>query len=97
MSKFHVRDTFELPERRLLVLAGSVVEGEIAAGMFVHVPFNPRFGLVECIHAVERLTGDRGAELALCVEADEELAEFWRGINIDDEILEVTTGVEEAA
>ena len=58
--------------------------------MFVHVPFNPSFSLTDRIHAVERLTGDDGVELALCFEADEDLAEFWRGTNVGDEILDVT-------
>jgi len=97
MAKFHVRGSFELPGKQLFVLAGYVVEGEVSAGMLVHVPFNPRFVVTECIRSVERLTGDRGVELALCFEADEELAEFWRGTNIGDEILEVNTGVQETA
>ena len=29
MAKFYVRDTFEIPDRRLFVIAGSVVEGEV--------------------------------------------------------------------
>ncbi len=90
MSKFHVRDTFELPEKRLFVLAGSVVEGEIAAGMFVRVPLNPRFGVTERIHSVERIIRDGGADVALCVEANQDLVEFWRGLNVDGDILDVT-------
>jgi hypothetical protein len=32
MVKFYVKDTFEIPDRRLFVMAGSVVEGEVRAG-----------------------------------------------------------------
>jgi len=38
MSKFRVNDTFALESRRLFVLAGSIVEGQIQAGMIVNVP-----------------------------------------------------------
>lgn len=90
MAKFHVRNTFELPERQLFVLAGSVIEGEVSKGMLIHVPFNPMLHMTERIDAVERLTGKDGISIGLCLKADRELAEFWRGTNVENEILEVT-------
>ncbi len=39
MPKFHVKDTFEVPDRGLFVLAGSIVDGIVRSGMFVHLGF----------------------------------------------------------
>lgn len=46
--------------------------------------------VTERIDAVERLTGRDGISIGIRVKADEELAEFWRGMNVENEILEVT-------
>lgn len=53
MPRFHVRDTFEIPDRQLFVMAGSVVEGEMRAGMFVRAPFNPSLDMTAWIHSIE--------------------------------------------
>ena len=91
MPKFHVRDTFEIPDRRLFVLAGSIAEGEIRAGMFVHVPFNSALDMTACIHSIEfarRLDGVD--DVCLCIEFESELGEVLQGLAIADETLEVT-------
>jgi hypothetical protein len=91
MPKFHVKDTFEIPDRRLFVMAGSIVEGEIRAGMFVHIGFNPAFATTARIHSIEFARREGGEDVCLCIEADRELAEFMRDLNIGDETCEVTT------
>lgn len=44
MPKFHVRDSFEIPDRKVFVLAGSIVVGEIWTGMFVRLPLRSEIG-----------------------------------------------------
>jgi hypothetical protein len=96
MPTFHVRDTFELPDRRLFVMAGSVVEGEIRAGMFVRVPFNSALDMTARIHSIEfaRRQGC-GEDVCLCIGAEPDEFETWRGLNISDETLEVTENGED--
>jgi hypothetical protein len=91
MPKFHVKDTFEIPDRKFFVLAGSIVEGEIRAGMFIHVAFNSAFATTSRIHSIEFARRQGGEDVCLCIEADPELAEFLRDLNIGDETCEVTT------
>ena len=90
MSKFHVKDTFELPDRKLFVMAGSIVEGEIHAGMFVHIAFNSSSATTARIYSIEFARRRGGEDVCLCIEADPELAEVMRDLNISDETCEVT-------
>lgn len=90
MAKFLVKDTFELSERQFFVLAGSVVEGEISKGMLIRIPLNTKLEVTERIDAVEWLTGRDGVSTALCMKADHEVVEFWRGLNIKGDLLEVS-------
>jgi|GEM_PF-1711206 len=91
VPKFHVKNTFEIPDRKLFVMAGSIVEGEIRAGMFVHIAFNPSFATTARIHSIEFARRQGGEDICLCIEADTELAEFMRDLNIGDETCEMTT------
>ena len=91
MPKFHVTNTFELREQQLFVLAGSVVEGEIRAGMFVNLPFNPAVAMTARIHSIEFARRQGGVEdVCLCLESKSDESELWRDLNIDDETLDVT-------
>ena len=91
MSKFYVRDTFEIPDRRLFVMAGSIVDGEVQPGMFLRVAFNSALDMTARIHSIE-FARRRGGEddVCLCFEAEPDLLEIWRGLNISDETFEVT-------
>jgi hypothetical protein len=53
MSKFRVNDTFALESRRLFVLAGSIVEGQIHAGMIVNISLNSSLLISGRIHNLE--------------------------------------------
>jgi len=90
MPKFYVKDTFEIPDRDLFVMAGSVIEGEIRAGMFVHIAFNSTVAISNQIHRIEFARRQGGDDVCLCIEADKKAAEFMRDLNIGDEICEVT-------
>jgi hypothetical protein len=90
MPRFHVSDTFELPDRRLFVMAGSIVEGEIRKGMFVYIPFNSSLGTTVRIHSIELARRQDREVVCLCVESEPELAQLLRDLNIADETFEVT-------
>jgi hypothetical protein len=90
MPKFHVRDTFEIPSRKLFVLAGSIVEGEIRKGMFVHVPCNSALDITGKIHSIEFARRNDGEDVCLCFEGDSDELGFWRAMNITDETLEIS-------
>jgi uncharacterized protein (DUF1015 family) len=91
MSKFRVNDTFALESRRLFVLAGSIVEGQIRAGMIVDVPLNSSLLISGQIHSVEfvRRTDER-EDVCLCIayEGSDELG-VWNALNVQNEMLDV--------
>jgi len=91
MSKFRVNDTFALESRRLFVLAGSIVEGQIRAGMIVNVPLNSSLLISGQIHSIEfvRRTGGR-EDVCLCItyEDSDELG-VWKALNLQNETLDV--------
>lgn len=91
MPRFHVKDTFEIPDQELFVMAGSIVEGEIRTDMFVHIPFNSSFATTARIHSIEFARRQGGEDICLCIKAEPELAEFLRDLNIGDETFEVST------
>jgi len=91
MSKFRVRNTFVLESRRLFVLAGSIVEGQIRAGMIVNVPLNSSLVISGEIHSVEFTRRSDGREdICLCIsyEDSDELG-VWNALNVRNETLDV--------
>ncbi len=91
MAKFFVFDTFELASRNLFVLAGEIREGEIKAGMNVNIRFNSSVSMTAPIHSIEFALRRGREDVCLCIlyEDDTDLM-IWRGLNIGDEIVEVT-------
>ena len=91
MSKFRVNDTFALESRQLFVLAGSIVEGQIRAGMIVNVSFNSSLVISEQIHSVEFCRGTDGREdVCLCITyEDSDELRVWNALNVQDEVLDV--------
>ena len=91
MAKFHVIYTFTLEGRKLFVLAGYIVEGDIVAGQILRVPFNSQLSMTAPIHAIEyaRRSPDR-EDVCLCISYDDQddLA-VWQGLNIYDETFEI--------
>jgi hypothetical protein len=92
MPKFHVRDTFEIPNRKLFVLAGSIVEGEIRKGMYINILCNSALNISGEIHCVEFVRRKDGEDLCLCLEAGQNELDFWRAINISGETVEISGG-----
>lgn len=71
-------------------MAGSVVEGQLRAGMFVHVPFNSSLDMTAQIHSIEFARRQGSEEVNLCFELKPDALKLWRGLNIGDETLEIT-------
>lgn len=90
-GRFHVKDTFEIPSRQIFVMAGSVVEGEISAGMFVHIPLNSLAAITFRIHCIEAARRQGGEDVCLCFESQGKAGELLCGLNIENETFEVTT------
>jgi len=95
MPKFLVKDTFEISGRPQFIVAGSIVEGDINAGMVVHVPVNSDSNIKARIHSIELAPRQGGEDVCLCLDVGPETIKIWRLLNIDDETLEVSRdGVE---
>jgi hypothetical protein len=90
-GRFHVKDTFEVPSRQIFVMAGSVIEGGISAGMFVHFPLNSIDVMTVRIHCIEVARRQGGDDVCLCFEAQGKAGELLRGLNIGNETFDVTT------
>jgi hypothetical protein len=89
MSKFRVNYTFALKSRRLFVLAGSIVEGEIRAGMIVNVPFTLVIsGQIHSIEFARRTDGREDVCLCVTYEDPDELG-VWNALNVQNETLDV--------
>ena len=91
MPRFHVKDTFEIPDRKLFVLVGSIVEGIIKTGMFVRVPLNSETGMRLLIDSIEFARSKDGEDVCLCIWSGANFAEALRGININGETYDVTS------
>src|SRR5262249_8957013 len=93
MSKFRVNNTFALESRRLFVLAGSIVEGQIRAGMIVKVPLNSSLSISGQIHSVEFARRTDGREdVCLCITyEDPDEVDVWKSLNLRNETLDVVS------
>ena len=91
MPKFHVNRTFKLPDRQLFVMSGSVLEGEILPGMFVHIPCNSSLDITARIQSIETALRQGAEDVCLCIQSDDDEADFLSGFNIRDEVIEVST------
>ena len=89
MPKFHVKDTFEVPDRGLFVLAGSIVDGIVRSGMFVHLGFFAEPTTAVRIHRIEFARRHGGEDVCLCIQADEKLTEFLRGLRLSNQTYEI--------
>jgi hypothetical protein len=96
MPRFHVKDTFEVTtDRKLFVMAGTLVEGEIRPGMFARVPSNALLDMTARIHSIEFARRHSDEDVCLCFEFEPHALELWRGLNIRDETLEITENAAE--
>ncbi len=93
MAKFRVTSAFEIEGTKpIFVLAGANLLGEIRQGMHVHIPFDSGITMTARIDTIEfarRTVG--GEDICLCFKLDPEMLEIWRGLNLQDETLDITT------
>ena len=90
MPKFHVTHTFQFNAQNIFVLAGSVVEGVIRQGMFVHIPCNSALDLTAKIDSIEFARRVGGAEdVCLCFKAEPELGDLMQSLNLNNQVFEV--------
>ncbi len=93
MATFRVRETFEIPDRNLFVIAGSIVEGKIQKGMFVHVPLNSEVGMRLLIDNIEFARRQDGEDVCLCIWSGPQFTEKLRGLKIKGKIFQVAEPV----
>jgi hypothetical protein len=91
VALFQCESTFEIPERRLFVLAGQITSGIVKVGMQILIPFNSQVSMAMEIHSIEQINStSHEAKLGIChvVEADDDLA-MLIGLNIGGELLKI--------
>jgi hypothetical protein len=89
MPKFHVRDTFEIPDRSLFVMAGSIVDGDVRTGMFVRIPMFPTHGIQFEVHSIEFALRQGRDDICLCLQLGQNVTKILRDLKIADQTLEV--------
>jgi hypothetical protein len=90
MPRFHVKETFALEDKTLFVLAGFAIEGEIAAGMLVTLPFNSTVKMTAEIDHVQTLRRPDGDVACLCIRCiDPAEVALWEALKVKDRIVDV--------
>jgi hypothetical protein len=89
MPTFDVRHTFEIPDRQVFVLAGSVVEGVIQPGMFLRVPFKPTHSLNLLVDSIETARRDGDEDVCLCIHAGANFMKILRILELRDQSFKV--------
>ena len=89
MPNFLVKRTFGISNRELFVLAGEILDGEIAPHMFVIIPFSSGLSMKLQIHCVEFARHDGREDVCLCIKTDSGETEILRAIKLDGENLQV--------
>jgi hypothetical protein len=90
-ATFEVLDGFALPSRRAYVFRGSVLDGEVRAGMFLLIPLNPALDVVLPILAVEAVAAPGGqGPVGLLVDYEDDVGlAMWQGFTAPGERLKV--------
>ena len=90
MAQFHVRETFAINHRTLFVLAGFVVEGEVAAHMQIRVPFHATTMMTADIDHIQQLERPDGNVTCLCIRcANPEEITLWTALGLKDRTIDV--------
>ena len=92
MPRFHVRDTFAINDKSTFVMAGFVIEGEIAAGMSVRLPFKENVMITAEIDHIQHIERPNGDVVCLCIRcAKPEEAALWEALRMKDHTIEIIT------
>jgi len=77
MAKFEVHEIFRLPARREIVIAGSVLEGQVSAGMSVQFELQPKLtcsAIIKGVEFIDRVAAHESLVGLVLVEQDEKEA-----------------------
>lgn len=88
MAKFHVTDIFEMAERRLVILMGSVVDGEISVGVYARIPVDANHYWSLRVHSIEFARTRRREDLCLCFESEPGLLDALKGLELNDTTID---------
>ena len=90
MSRFHVRDAFPMNGKSIFVMAGFVIEGDIAAGMLVRLPFRDAVMMTAEIDHIQNLRRPDGDVVCLCIRClDPKEVTLWEALKIKDKTVEI--------
>jgi hypothetical protein len=90
MPRFHARDSFAIHDKNTFVMAGFVIEGEIAAGMLVRMPFNATVMMTAKIDHIEFVRRPDGDVVCLCIRcASPDEATLWEALKVKDRTIEI--------
>ena len=90
MPRFHVRDAFAIRDKGAFVMAGFVIEGEIAAGMLVRLPFKENVMMTAEIDHIQYVRRPDGDVVCLCIRcASPEETTLWEALKIKDHTIEI--------
>jgi hypothetical protein len=90
MARFHVRDAFAINDKAAFVMAGFVIEGDIAAGMLVRIPFHATTMMTAEIDHIQFLRRPDGDVVCLCIKcADPQEVTLWDALKLKDHTIEI--------
>jgi len=73
-------------------MAGFVIEGEIAAGMSVRLPFKENVMITAEIDHIQHIERPNGDVVCLCIRcAKPEEAALWEALRMKDHTIEIIT------
>ncbi len=90
MPRFHVRDAFPTSDKCTFVMAGFVIEGEIAAGMLVRLPFHAHVMMTAEIDHIQYLRRPDGDVVCLCIRCvDPNEVTLWEALKLKDRTFDI--------
>lgn len=90
MAKFHVRETFTIDDKKLFVMAGFILQGEITARMLVSIPFNSTVMMTAEIDHLQTLRRPDGDVTCLCIRCpDPAEVTLWQALKINNRTVDV--------
>jgi hypothetical protein len=77
-------------DKKLFVMAGFVIEGEITGGMLVRLPFQPNVMMTAAIDHIQTLHRPDGDVTCLCIKCqDSKDALLWEALKLKDRTVDI--------
>ena len=83
---FRVHDSFDVSSRRLFILRGEILSGEVRPGMLLYMPLNRGFDATVPINAVEMVDGPGFGDATVALvfrcedRVEQEFIEDWASV-----------------